>query len=113
MDSPPPSENSTPSADNNGSPAKKKRTRLILAVVVLVAASWIGYRYWHGLSHVSTDNAQITARLIPILPKVGGYVASVTVEENQRVPAGTLLATIDDRDYRAKLAQAEAELQIA
>jgi len=84
-----------------------------MLAVVLGVAVWAGQRYWHGLSHVSTDNAQVTARLVPILPKVGGHVASIAVEEHQRVAAGTLLATIDDRDYRARLAQAEAELQIA
>jgi len=94
-------------------PAKNNRARVILIVVSLALAAWMAYRYWHGLSHVGTDNAQVVARLVPILPKVGGHVTSVAVEENQQVTAGTLLATIDDRDYRARLAQAEAELQIA
>lgn len=95
------------------SAASKKRPRLILLSLLLAVAGWLGYRYVHGLSHVTTDNAQIAARLVPILPKVGGHVANVMVEEHQKVAAGTLLASIDDRDYRARLAQAEAELQIA
>lgn len=100
-------ETSSPSA------ASKKRPRLILLSLLLAVGGWLGYRYVHGLSHVTTDNAQVAARLVPILPKVGGHVANVMVEEHQKVAAGTLLATIDDRDYRARLAQAEAELQIA
>jgi len=93
--------------------AKRSPAKWILALVALGILGWAGYRYWHGLSHVSTDNAQIAGRVVPILPKVGGFVTSIVVEEHQRVAAGALLATIDDRDYRARLNQAEAELQIA
>ncbi len=87
--------------------------RAALWLFVLGVVGWAGFRYWHGLSHVSTDNAQIAGRLVPISPKVGGHLSGISVIENQRVTAGTLLATVDDRDYRARLAQAEAELQIA
>lgn len=92
---------------------KRRRVRLILLLAGLCTATWGGYRYWQGFSRVTTDNAQVAGRVVPILPKIGGFVAAVAVEENQRVAAGTLLASIDDRDYRARLAQAEAELQIA
>lgn len=102
------------STTNDATPApNKRRPRIIMLVVLIAVAGWAGQRYWHGLTHISTDNAQVAGRLVPILPKVGGFVSSVSVEENQRITAGSLLATIDDRDYRARLAQAEAELQIA
>ena len=48
--------------------------------------------------------------LLPILPKVGGFVAQVRVEENQPVKAGDTLVVLDDRELRAKLAQSEADL---
>lgn len=98
-----------PSAPTPG----KRKARLIFAVVAIVLLGWAAYRYWYGLGHVSTDNAQVAGHVVPISPKVGGFIASVAVEEHQRVVAGSLLLTLDDRDYRAKLAQAEAELQIA
>ncbi|WP_412480032.1 HlyD family secretion protein [Azonexus sp. IMCC34839] len=93
--------------------SKKKRSRIILLATFAALSGWLGYKWWFSLSHVSTDNAQVAGHLIPILPKVGGFVTAVKVTDNQEVKAGTLLLTIDDRDYRTRLAQAEAELQMA
>lgn len=58
-----------------------------------------------------TDDAYVTAHYAMVAPRVGGQIASVTVDDNQMVRAGQLLATIDDRDIRSALAQAEANLQ--
>ena len=93
--------------------ARKRKTRLVLLVAGLALAGWLGWKFWYGLSHVSTDNAQVEGHIVPVLPKVGGFVAEVKVQDNQPVKSGTVLVTIDDRDYRAKLAQAEAELEMA
>ena len=87
--------------------------RVVLIVAGLALAGWLGHKWWWGLSHVTTDNAQIEGHIVPVLAKVGGYVAEVKVDNDQPVKTGDLLARIDDRDYRAKLAQAEADLQLA
>ena len=47
---------------------------------------------------------------IEIRPRVGGYLVGVHFEEGGRVAAGDLLFTIDDREYRAALATAEADV---
>ena len=100
--------------DTDTSPPPLHRPKRLLAIlVVLVAVGGLGYRWWWGQSHISTDNAQVEGRLIPVLAKVGGYVTKVAFEEHQPVKAGDLLVQIDERDYRAKLAQAEADLQMA
>jgi membrane fusion protein, multidrug efflux system len=67
-------------------------------------------KWWFARSHVSTDNAQVDGHIIPVLPKVGGYVAAVRISENQPVKAGDTLVVLDDRDFRARLAQTEADL---
>ena len=48
-----------------------------------------------------------------LAPKVAGYVTAVEVEDNQAVRAGDVLFRIDDRDYRARLAQAAANVEAA
>ena len=48
-----------------------------------------------------------------ISPKVSGYIAQVLVGDNQPVKAGQLLARIDDRDFRAALDQAQADVAAA
>jgi membrane fusion protein (multidrug efflux system) len=67
-------------------------------------------RWWFSRNHVSTDNAQVDGHIVPILPKVGGFVAEVRVDENHAVKAGDTLVVLDDRDFRARLAQTEADL---
>ena len=62
---------------------------------------------------MTSDNAQVDSHIVPVLPRVGGFVLEVLVTEHQTVKAGDLLARIDDRDYRARLAQAEADLALA
>ncbi|HYM02655.1 MAG TPA: HlyD family secretion protein, partial [Stellaceae bacterium] len=58
----------------------------------------------------STDNAYVQGDISPVSPKIQGYVREVRVVENQRVKAGDVLVTIEDRDYAAKVAQAEAQV---
>jgi membrane fusion protein (multidrug efflux system) len=60
-----------------------------------------------------TDDAYVTGHYAMIAPRVGGQIASVAVDDNQTVRAGQLLATIDDRDLRTALEQAEANLAVS
>ena len=95
-------------------PGSRKRIAFLIMGVALLGLVALGARRWvFGLSHVSTDNAQVDGHVIPILPKVGGFVAAVRVDENQQVRVGDTLIVLDDRDYAARLAQVEADLAVA
>jgi membrane fusion protein (multidrug efflux system) len=48
-----------------------------------------------------------------IAPKVAGFISQLEVGDNQQVKAGDLLLKLDDRDYRAALAKADAAVAIA
>jgi membrane fusion protein (multidrug efflux system) len=98
---------------NDAAARKANLPRLVFATVVVALAIWLGWKWWWGRTHVSTDDAQVEGHIVPVLPKVGGFVAEVKVNDNQPVKANDLLVRIDERDYRAKLAQAEAELELA
>src|SRR5436309_15471485 len=96
--------------------AARGRNGAVFAImgVVLLGLLGFGVRRWiYGLSHVSTDDAQVDGHIVPILPKVGGSVAEVRVDENQRVRMGDTLIVLDDRDYKVRLVQAEADLAVA
>src|SRR6266516_2801727 len=100
---------STPAAA--APPKSSRRTVFMIMGVILLGLLIIGARkWWFGRSHVSTDNAQVDGHIVPVLPKVGGYVAEVRVVENQSVKAGDTLVVLDDRDFRARLQQTEADL---
>ncbi len=87
---------------------------LVLGAVVLVFAARWGYDRWqHSRTHESTEDAQIDGRIIPVLNKVGGYVARIAVMENQEVHRGDTLLVLDDSELRVRLAQADAELAAA
>src|SRR6266700_3832543 len=105
------------SSEEATAPAKRggrKRTVFIIMGVVLLGLVAVGVRRWiYGFSHVSTDNAQVDGHIIPILPKVGGYVLEVRTDENRSVKAGDTLVVLDNRDYKARLAQAQANAEKA
>jgi membrane fusion protein (multidrug efflux system) len=89
-----------------------KRAALALALALGVAAAAdFGYGYLTtGRYLESTDDAYVKADSTIISPKVSGYIAQVLVGDNQPVKAGDLLARIDDRDFKAALDQAQADV---
>ncbi|QCG95924.1 HlyD family secretion protein [Azospirillum sp. TSA2s] len=88
---------------------------IIVGLVVVALLAVAGYIYWQRNIHPyeSTDDAFIDTRQFPIAPKVSGYVAEVTVGDNQHVKAGDLLFRIDPRDYQTALEQAQAQIDSA
>ncbi len=76
----------------------------LLGVALLVAAEdagTFGYRWWTvGRFVETTDDAYVSAHNTTLAAKVAGYVSSITVEDNARVHAGDVIATIDDGDFR-------------
>jgi membrane fusion protein (multidrug efflux system) len=93
--------------------ARLKQAALGLAIITGVAgAADYGRYYWTtGRYLVSTDDAYVQADYTTISPKVSGYIGEVLVRDNQKVAAGQVLARIDDRDFRAALAQANADVE--
>lgn len=92
---------------------KRKFVLPIVAVVGLLLLFWAFQKWSYGRSHQSTDNAQIDGHIVPVLAKVGGYVKTVSVDENDQVKAGQLLVQLDEADYVVRLQQAQADLAAA
>src|ERR1700682_2505845 len=59
----------------------------------------------------TTDDAYVRADQVAISSHIAGYVDTVPVRDNETVSQGQVIATIQDDDYRARLASAEAALQ--
>ena len=92
----------------------RKQIGVAIAVVIGVLILFYGGRsYAYSRVHESTDNAQVDGRILPVLAKVGGYVQAVNAHENEPIAAGALIVGIDDAEYRDRLTQAEADLQVA
>jgi len=107
------SETNLPSPKKNYKPALM---RVALAAVTLIAGlgvAKLSHDWWTvGRFSQSTDDAYIGGDVTVIAPKVAGFIGELAVTDNQFVHAGDLLIKLDDRDYRAALAKAEAAVAI-
>ncbi|MBU3077451.1 HlyD family secretion protein [Sphingomonas quercus] len=92
-----------------------KSPAVVIAIAVIAMAGVLAILYaWRlppfaGLTE-QTDNAYVRGRVTVISPQVSGYVTSVPVQDFAEVRAGQVLATIDDRIYAARVAQAKANV---
>jgi membrane fusion protein, multidrug efflux system len=109
-------ENSEPQNHDAGDAARKSWLRrhpiaAAFGLISVLLAFPAGYLYWDYTSHFEmTDDAYIAAREFAIGPEVSGYITAVPVTDNEHVNAGQVIARIDDRTYRAALAQAVAQV---
>src|SRR6201987_2106555 len=95
--------------------ARLKQAALGLAVIAGVfAGADYGHYYWAtGRYLVSTDDAYVDAHSAIISPKVTGYISDVSVNDNEFVKAGQVIARIDARDYQTALDRARADVDAA
>ncbi len=97
-------------------PEKKKKSpvRLIIISAILIAGGIYGYsKINYALHHESTDNAQVETQLVPVLPRVAGYVKTIAVKDYDSVKAGQLVVELDDAELQTQLVQMEADYQAA
>ena len=106
-------------ATPGGAPKYLKPSRRSVVVMIVVALIGIALilRAWSlwpfNSSWVSTDNAYVRGQITVLAPQVSGYVTDVLVKDFQHVRQGEPLLRIDDRIYREKVAQAQANLDSA
>lgn len=96
--------------DVPAAPARRVGSRkLIVAGVVGIALVAYGVHWWTtGRFIEDTDDAYVGGDVTVVGSKVPGYIEKILVTDNQVVKKGDLLVQIDDRDYRAAVARAEA-----
>ena len=82
--------------ENDTTPRKsffRRSLPMLLAAAAIAAAAVGGYCWWAISSqYVTTDDAYIQARFFRVNAKVPGYIADVSVTDNQSVRAGDTLA---------------------
>jgi membrane fusion protein (multidrug efflux system) len=93
-------------------PARRKRLRRTILFtgigLIVIVGGILLYRYL--ASYESTDDAEIDGYIYPVSSRVAGYVVRVTVDNNQFVQAGTVLAQLDPKDYNVAVANAKATM---
>lgn len=95
-------------------PPRLSRAVIVLILVLAVAGvaaimgAWRIGPFAGGAE--STDNAYVRGRVTVIAPQVSGYVTAVNVRDFATVTAGQPLAVIDQRIYRQRVEQAQAQV---
>ncbi len=85
------------------------KTVLLLVALGAATAGWFAFdRY--TTRYPSTDDAYVTADAIHVAPQIGGSVEAVRVSNQQHVPRGATLYTIERRPFELALEKAEAHL---
>ncbi|HLH94061.1 MAG TPA: HlyD family secretion protein [Xanthobacteraceae bacterium] len=84
--------------------ASRARKLLLLGALALAiggGAGTYGYHWWTvGRFIESTDDAYVGAHNTTLEAKIAGYISTIAIEDNTRVRAGDVIATIDDGDFR-------------
>lgn len=79
-----------------------------LAGILAILYAW---QFWPFNSAITTtENAYVRGQITVMAPQVNGYVAKVLVRDFEAVRRGQTLLQIDDRIYRQRVEQAQADL---
>ena len=88
-----------------------QRLRILITVIAVIIALLAGNWVWNYYLYAPwTRDGKVRAEIITLSPDVSGWVAELSVGDNQQVRKGDPLFRIDDRRYLAALSQAEARL---
>ena len=92
-------------------PARPGRRIVLIAIgciAGIAAITWGVKTFLYSRIHETTDDAYVQGHLVPVLARVGGYALKVNGVENQHVNESDTLVVLDDADYKASRAQAQA-----
>lgn len=95
-------------------PSKKKKLpiRYIILAIFLITGILFGYSKWKfAHTHEETDNATVETWLMPVLPRTGGFIKSININDYDSAKAGSLLVEIDDAEMQAQLQEMDADLR--
>lgn len=93
--------------------ANKTISYIIVLAVIIIAALWIGSKFFHPGRVEFTDNAQVCRQIVPVNCRVQGYIKEIRFKEFEPVSKGDTLVIIDDADMRLNVARARADYQNA
>jgi len=99
------------SEKKNGSKGRKIVIGIItglMACGIAFAILWGAAMYYHLDKQLYTNDAQVEEYINPVNTRIAGYLKQVRFSDHQRFRKGDTLVTIDDREYRIAVEQAEA-----
>jgi membrane fusion protein (multidrug efflux system) len=101
------------SETEGGRTGKFKPVEIIAILFVVAGVIWMASVFFDFGSGTQTNNAQVNADIASVNARVSAYIKEVRFDEYEFVKAGDTLVILDDTEFRIKVAQAEADLEIA
>ncbi|WP_407276614.1 efflux RND transporter periplasmic adaptor subunit [Halothiobacillus sp. DCM-1] len=93
---------------------RHSRFRLLLILGLIAIAGVVGLGYLrYADQFVRTEDAFVSGHQAQVGAEVGGTIQTVPWQNNQTVPKGAILFTLDPTPYQAAVAAAEANLAAA
>jgi len=106
--------------ENKNDAAEKKQVKKknlvieIIALLFLIAGMvWMASIFFDFSKSIKTNNAQVDADIATVTCRVSGNIMEIRFKEYGEVHAGDTILLLDDQEFLIKVAQAEADLDIA
>lgn len=80
------------------------------AALLFAGLAWGAHFFLRHLKYEITNDAYVDQYVVPLSVRVSGNIKEVRFREHQKVKKGDLLLTIDDREFRMRVAAAKAAL---
>ncbi len=92
-----------------------QKKRIIFPLLLLIAAALVVVYYWYTFirGYNSTDDASVDANNVTISSKILGRIVELGADEGDTVQQDQVLSRLDDSDFRAQEAQAQANIEYA
>ncbi len=101
---------------NNQEATAEKRNKYIeraAGIMLLAGAAWILILLISNTRFTKTNNAQVEANIAMVNARIIGSIHQIRFDSYSKVNAGDTLVILDQAEYLIKVAQAEADLDIA
>ena len=111
---PPPGESPQEQRRPPRRPFLKRPLVLLVVGVVVIGGVIVGVLWWlHARQYEKTDDAFVDADVTQVSPRVAGHVVEVKAIDNREFDRDQLLVKLDDAEYKAKYAEAQAAVAAA
>ena len=93
---------------------RKRVLGTVFCIILIGVGTPYGMQLWqYYQTHETTDDAYVIGDIVPISARISGTVVAVHASKHQQVEGGQLLAQLDPDDFAARVAQAEASVEVA
>lgn len=93
---------------------RKRVLGTVFCILLVGVGTPYGMQLWqYYQTHETTDDAYVIGDIVPISARISGTVVAVHASKHQQVEGGQLLAQFDPDDFAARVAQAEASVEVA